>query len=158
DELAALAQLRRQHPGAPLSVFGHADPVGNDDYNKILSGRRATALYALLIRDTALWERLYTNTQGTGDNWHNRIEPIIQAALGQPAGVVPAGQRQALFRQYMDFLCGPNLLLQKTDFIAQGVDANGKGDFQGCGEFNPSLVFSTAEQQAFDRDTDKSAR
>ena len=48
-ELAHLADLVKAHPGCPLSVFGHADPTGNDDYNKALSGRRATAVYALLI-------------------------------------------------------------------------------------------------------------
>jgi len=37
-------------PGFPLSVFGHADPTGNDDYNKQLSGRRAAAIYGLSIR------------------------------------------------------------------------------------------------------------
>src|SRR6476661_6357117 len=30
----------------PLSVFGHADPTGDDEYNKALSGRRAAAIYA----------------------------------------------------------------------------------------------------------------
>src|SRR5437899_3180933 len=33
-EMAELEKLRKDHPKAPLSVFGHADPVGNDDYNK----------------------------------------------------------------------------------------------------------------------------
>jgi outer membrane protein OmpA-like peptidoglycan-associated protein len=52
-ELKILALLVKDHPptsksegkpGFPLSVFGHADPTGNDDYNKQLSGRRATAI------------------------------------------------------------------------------------------------------------------
>jgi len=34
----------KDHPACPLSVFGHADPVGSDDYNKALSGRRAMAV------------------------------------------------------------------------------------------------------------------
>src|SRR5688500_8009527 len=63
-ELELLVQLVKGHPptsksegkaGHPLSVFGHADPTGNDDYNKQLSGRRATAIYALLTRNTNLW-------------------------------------------------------------------------------------------------------
>src|SRR5450755_3812307 len=52
-EMALLATLRANHPEAPLSLFGHADPSGEDDYNKTLSGRRATAIYALLTRDIA---------------------------------------------------------------------------------------------------------
>ena len=52
----------------PLSIFGHADPVGPavapDDYNKALSGRRATAIYAVLIVNTdpdgaeGLWRKI----------------------------------------------------------------------------------------------------
>src|SRR6476659_2541379 len=43
-ELKLLTEIRADHPGATLSLFGHADPVGNDDYNKALSGRRARAI------------------------------------------------------------------------------------------------------------------
>ena len=53
-EMALLAGLVKEHPGAPLSLFGHADPVGDDDYNKRLSGRRVRAIYAMLIRDAAI--------------------------------------------------------------------------------------------------------
>src|SRR5579883_1077004 len=45
-ELKLLAELREANPDCPLSVFGHADPVGDDEYNKQLSGRRATVFYA----------------------------------------------------------------------------------------------------------------
>src|SRR5262245_30783195 len=55
----------------PLSIFGHADPVGQDDYNSKLSGRRAAAVYGLLVRDTKIWDDLFNNPQG-GDNWGNK--------------------------------------------------------------------------------------
>src|SRR5215813_9086595 len=51
DEFQALDNLRKMHPGAPLSIFGHADPVGDDSYNKQLSGRRAQAVHAVLVRN-----------------------------------------------------------------------------------------------------------
>src|SRR5713226_6140729 len=70
-EMKAFADLRKSDPrvdGAPISIFGHADPSfqGNfelasstaesgDDYNKTLSGRRAIAIYGMLIRDAAIW-------------------------------------------------------------------------------------------------------
>ena len=41
DEFAALLELRKQHPGSPLALFGHADPTGKDDYNKTQIGRAA---------------------------------------------------------------------------------------------------------------------
>src|SRR4051794_10120367 len=52
DEFSALAVLRppSDEEGGLLSVFGHADPTGEDAYNKELSGRRAKAVYALLTR------------------------------------------------------------------------------------------------------------
>lgn len=58
-EFDALKVVRDAHPGAPMSVFGHADPVGDEEYNKGLSGRRAEAIYAVLVRDSARWETLY---------------------------------------------------------------------------------------------------
>ena len=58
-EFDALKVVRDAHPGAPMSVFGHADPVGDEEYNKGLSGRRAEAIYAVLVRDAARWETLY---------------------------------------------------------------------------------------------------
>src|SRR5438105_15784790 len=51
-ELQLLVDLLEANPESPLCVFGHADPVGNDDFNKLLSGRRATVIYALLISTT----------------------------------------------------------------------------------------------------------
>ncbi|MEJ7618962.1 MAG: OmpA family protein, partial [Pyrinomonadaceae bacterium] len=59
EELIDLGKLVETYEEAPLSLFGHADPVGNDDYNKQLSGRRAKATYAVLTRNTDLWEELY---------------------------------------------------------------------------------------------------
>ena len=145
-ELKSLADLVKAHPGAPLSVFGHADPVGNDDYNKVLSGRRATAIYALLVRDTSLWNKIYQSPFG-GDNWQTDVHDTMLQATGLPKGT----QNPALFKSYMDLLCGADFQLQKADFLAQGADSEGKGDYQGCSEFNPLLIFSKERQTAFDQ-------
>ena len=166
-EFKVLAQIRAAHPGSPMTLFGHADPVGNDVYNKELSGRRATCVYGLLIRDVALWEKLYnTKIQGAGDPWKYKAVQVMLKALGHDPGPItgtltPATQsavksfqlanglnddgdpgintRAKLFPQYMDFLAvndtGIPFRLQKTEFLAKGADAGGKGDFQGCSEF-----------------------
>lgn len=144
-ELKALEDLVKANPGAPLSVFGHADPVGNDDYNKTLSGRRAMAIYGLLVRDTSLWDKLFKSPLG-GDNWHTDVLDSMEKATGLPKGTPNA----TLFKSYMDLLCGAGFQLQKSDFLAQGADAGGKGDYQGCGEFNPVLLFSQEDQSKFD--------
>lgn len=179
DELKALAELRKKHEGATLSIFGHADPVGNDDYNKGLSGRRAEAVYALLIRDTARWEKLYSTPHG-GDNWAQKdITPTMLKALGYPPSPtatdalhkfqadngLPASNsankatREKLFEKYMDFLCGPDLKLDKsTDFLGRGADSGGKADYQGCSEFNPLLLFSKAERDELEKPVNHTKR
>ena len=174
-EMRHLRDLRIQHASGdalsgneqfpPISIFGHADPVGNDDYNKALSGRRAAAIYGMLVRRTEIWEDLFNNSgvfaaSAAGDIWGNRALELMRSATGLPAG----GSRKALFRAYMDLVCTPRAtdgtplldpagkpvpplqLEPAADFLAQGAHPRGKGDFQGCGEFNPQLSFSETEK------------
>jgi hypothetical protein len=196
EEMPLLADLIEIHsvdlPGPPaetvpppLSIFGHADPVGNDDYNKQLSGRRATAIYAMLVRDTDLWEELYSKPLG-GDDWGTMtVQRMLEAVGHSPGpidgvsgeqtraavksfqtqegltvdGIAGPNTRAALFLAYMDLLCGPRLELDKDkNFLARNQDPDGKGDFQGCSEFNPILMFSKAENDAFAAAPDKSER
>ncbi len=176
EEMRALAVLLKDHPGCPLSVFGHADPVGTDDYNKTLSGRRAIAIYAMLIRDATLWDPLFQVSLG-GDKWGDGALQLMFDKVSEdgqwtpgngspavPAGNLPSGlsqnqgQRQQLFLDYMEKVCGPDVKLKKTDFLGQGADAHGKADYQGCSEFNPLLIFSAKKQAEFDQATDKTTR
>jgi outer membrane protein OmpA-like peptidoglycan-associated protein len=151
-EMEDLANLIKAHPGSPLSVFGHADPTGTDDYNKVVSGRRAKAIFGMLTRDTGMWESLFSGPKPiAGDNWGNDSLQTMRSATGLP-GNTP---RNVLFRAYMDALCGADFKLAKTDFLARGEDPEGKGDIQGCGEFNPVLVFSHAKQQEFEKAKDQ---
>jgi peptidoglycan hydrolase-like protein with peptidoglycan-binding domain len=183
EEFKSLASLVRSLPGAPLSVFGHADPVGNDDYNKKLSGRRATAVYGMLIRDTNLWEELYSNPMG-GDNWKDKAIPMILQDLGYDAGTPEKNQegikkfqadnglpstgnadratRAKMFLAYMDKHCkdesGNPFKVEKKDFLARGENSGGKGDYQGCGEFNPVLMFSEEENKEYSKPENKEKR
>ena len=148
EDLQLLTTLVRDHPGAPLSVFGHADPVGNDAYNKLLSGRRAMAIYALVIvnTDASTSVKLWRQIAAT-ENWGKSQRQTMHTVTGLPPGTPDA----ALFEAYMRNLCPPDLQLGKKDFLGQGADALGKADFQGCGEFNPLLLFSAEQQAEFDR-------
>jgi outer membrane protein OmpA-like peptidoglycan-associated protein len=168
----------------PASVFGHADPSGDDAYNKTLSGRRAECIFALLTRDTDRWEKLFSDSFG-GDKWGTREIQTMLDALGHdpgridgvngpktqsavkefqvkhglsPDGNAGKGTRKELFKAYMNLLCGDLVLDPKTDFLARGKDKDGKGDFQGCGEFNPILLLSKSEEDAFKQSKDKSER
>jgi hypothetical protein len=40
-------------------------------------------------------------------------------------------------------------------FLAKGADSGGKGDFQGCSEFNPDMVFSKPEEEKFKQPQNK---
>jgi len=85
-----LKELLDAHPKSVLSVFGHADPVGRDEYNKTLSGRRALAVYGLLTRRTDIWDELYRKHDASGrDKWGlssiqimlNQVLPVGRAAV-----------------------------------------------------------------------------
>ena len=133
----------------PLSIFGHADPVGQDDYNKKLSGRRARALYGALIRSAAVWEALYQEPL-PGDDWKTtHVLDRIRVALERPPGGPDSKDiRHELFESYMDLLRG-DLNLTAADFLAQGSGKDGKGDLQGCSSFNPIFLISAKEEKEF---------
>ncbi|WP_437717817.1 peptidoglycan-binding protein [Sorangium sp. So ce448] len=78
------AALLRANEGSLAAVFGHADASGLDDYNRGLSVRRAQALYGLLTRDVALWEKLYEEPLGN-DRWGTRAVQMMLGALLDPA-------------------------------------------------------------------------
>lgn len=183
ESLSRLASKRKANPGSPISLFGHADPVGQDEYNKTLSDRRVQAVYALLVKDASSWEDLFSKPAGN-DNWGQKgIQSMLkavgndpgpidgkagpltrkatedfQASRGLPqSGFADLATRRALFEAYMDVLHGKDSqpLDREKDFLAGRADSKGKGDFQGCGEFNPILVFSRAEAQALEKDKAK---
>src|SRR5579859_5067245 len=122
SELLNLISLVQAHPGCPLSVFGHADPVGTDDYNKLLSGRRAMAIYALLIfnTDSGTALKLWRDNAGKENGGANQRD-MMQSFTGLPSGT----QDPALIQAYLQKLCPPALKLAKTDFLARGADASG---------------------------------
>ena len=160
---APRAFCAREHPKAPISIFGHADPVGDDNYNKKLSGRRARAIYGLLTRDTGLWEELFSQKEGTNDDWGDKAIGRMRSTLGiTDTTPTNAGSRATLFQAYMEKICiddnNKSFQVPKGEFLGKGASASGKGDMQGCSEFNPILMFSKAENDKFTADKDKTQR
>jgi hypothetical protein len=155
SELQLLVELRKELPDSPLSVFGHADPVGSDDYNKALSGRRATIVYAVLISTTdpdaavSLWQGVARK-----ENWGSDQRQTMQSFTELPASTSDSD----LFKAYMQKLAPTDLKVSKQDFLGQGADSGGKGDYQGCSDFNPVLIFSTQRNNEFESQKDKTAR
>lgn len=156
-ELALLAALMRRMGEPVPALFGHADPVGDDEYNKTLSGRRAAAVYGLVTRDVELWDRLYAQPFST-DNWQSTAMPRMRELTGQPVST----PRKEVFAAYMDALCqdeaGQPFAIPKAQFLGRGADPDGKADYQGCSEFNPILVFSRAEGQGLEANREERNR
>ena len=79
-------------------------------------------------------------------------------------GIAGPLTRARLFEAYMlhlatDDATGEAFVLDaKQDFLGRGADADGKADFQGCGEHNPLLVFSEEETQDLARPENKPRR
>ena len=156
----------------PLSIFGHADPVGNDVYNSNLSRRRASAIYGMLIRDAAIWERLI-NTGTGGDVWgksqFQTMQDFVLERTGEPIGrdgVAVGPNRRRLILAYMDAVCvrrnkdgseAPFSLQRDADFLARGTGFAGKGDVQGCSRFNPTLLLSDKTVADLEKKNDKHA-
>ena len=150
--LSKLPDLRRKKPSPtgelPLvSIFGHADATGNDDYNKTLAGRRARSVYGLLTHDPAAWEELYVNPFG-GDDWSQKMKI---RTIAQRVGLSEGTPRAQVFLALMRALCPEPLA--KTDFLGRGADPGGKADYQGCGEFNPLFLLSSEDLKTIDKET-----
>ena len=143
SKLPALREARKDKAGQlpPLSAFGHADPTGTDEYNKQLSGRRAKAVYGLITHKTPIWQNLYDQPFG-GDNWKTKN---VLTTMSNATGLSEDAGFASLAGAYMKALCP--VALNAGDFLAQGADSKGKGDYQGCSDFNPLLLLSKTDQQ-----------
>ena len=77
-------------------------------------------------------------------------------------GLLGPQTRAHLFAAYMQWLCtdddGNTLQLGAGNFLARGADPQCRGDVQGCGEFNPRMVFSEAETVGYSAWDQKEAR
>jgi len=185
DGFIALARLLARYPKCPMSLFGHADPTGEETYNKWLSERRARAIYAVMIRDPDIWEQLYRDQQGApGDNWglrslqlmldgmgfmpgnydgkmDDRTRDAIRECLGLPP-LAPVGNtaaiRKAIFERYMDWLRTDPV--GKVTFPGLGPDdflggAKQKATLQGCSEFNPQYLLGRVELKGMEAGGDE---
>src|SRR5262249_54417449 len=177
----------------PVSIFGHADPVGDDLFNKHLSGRRAQAMYGLLTRKTKLWDDLFLHPLGD-DNWkwkaiqhmlttlslysgpiHGNLDDPTRKAISDfddlPENSAAKGDKEPfnktrplLYLAYMNRICvdGKGNAFQLNpvdDFLAHEADEKlGRGDYQGCSEFNPTKVFSIEQDAAFKKNPDHTER
>lgn len=89
--LTKLATFLNQHPERTLTIEGHTDSQGSDDYNQSLSQRRADAVRNFLVRNQVASARLTSlgmgestpvgdNTSDSGRQSNRRVEVIIANA------------------------------------------------------------------------------
>ena len=64
-ELDALSELLKQNPSFSLAIHGHTDNTGDPEFNRVLSGQRANAVYAYLL--TRQIEPFRMTWEGFGD-------------------------------------------------------------------------------------------
>ncbi len=174
-----------KHPGAALAVFGHADPVGEDDANKGLSGRRAFAMWCLLAKDPTGWTQL-----ASADKWDLRTTQTMLAHLKDKAASAPyyggsidgltgpktesaikafragnslgngttldAKSKEVLYKAYMESVC--EVTCKPEDFVGDPKDTKRQWACVGCSEFNPVLVFDKSDDARFRNASDKTER
>lgn len=193
-ELLSLKSLIREDRVA--TIFGHADQVGNEEYNAHLSARRARALYGLLTRNAEIWLELFapkdydkwglTSSQAMlaaltakdGSRYYTGTVNGAYEALTDSAirkfqgdeelsvdGLAGPVTRKRLYERYIDLLTGsPSVPLMRPDqFLGDPVDnahpkGKAKAAFQGCGEYNPVLILSSADENAYAQQQDKTDR
>jgi outer membrane protein OmpA-like peptidoglycan-associated protein len=187
EKAAEFQKSIASNPGAAVAVFGHADPTGDDDPNKVLAGRRAYAVYCLLAKKADGWSELAKGA--TGDKWDLRTTQTMLEHLKDDTGApyyggsvdgvdgpktktaVTAFQKTAGLK--VDGVAGPKThaalyakymdgICQVTcapeDFVGDPADAKRQWACVGCGEFNPLLVFGQADADKFAKATDKTER
>ncbi len=158
---ANIKEWRKKNPDGKLAVYGHADAVGKEAYNKGLSERRARSAFSFLVKDPQGWEDLHGEEkwalspaqallQSAGEDpgaIDGQDGPKTQAAvkafqgkhgLAQDGATGP-DTRKALYKAFMD--ANNDLDLKAKDF-----DSIDGAPTAGCSEFNPLIKTEAADQ------------
>lgn len=150
DGLPALARIKAafdEDPRREGMVYGHTDTVGSEEYNKLLSERRARAVLAVLTHDVDAWQDLWQE-EGWGDDVAHALARAVsdeakqasspraglqafQRARGLDAsGRVDAATRAGLIQAYFE-----SALPEPVP--AERFRALGGARYAGCSELNP---------------------
>ncbi len=148
---ATIKTWREKNPDGKLAVFGHADAVGKEEYNKALSERRAKSVFGFLMKDTGAWSELDKEEKwdlvciqdllrhlghdpGASDGQDG---PKTQGAVKEfqkkqglfEDGKAGSDTRKAIYQSFMDDCNSLSLKAKNFD------DINGS-PIAGCSEFN----------------------
>jgi hypothetical protein len=111
-----LTYVQNPGPHDHLLIVGHTDSTGSDQFNLILSVRRARSVYSLLLGDESEWETLFRREGWSRPEFTHMVVETGEADPGNPAAVSRAVNRhidrgnrtarEALFTRYFDALLG----------------------------------------------------
>jgi hypothetical protein len=139
EEIAILWKKETDRYKPPkIAIFGHADPVGKDKYNKTLSENRAKVIYAVLTRQVSIWKEVFSKKEEIKEL--QNLLTTLGYDIGKEEGMIGPNTEKAI-QQYMARLC-PGFKLKDEDFLGKGAAA-----YQGCSEFNPLRMFSKAQNE-----------
>jgi outer membrane protein OmpA-like peptidoglycan-associated protein len=107
EKLAKISGILLAHPGLTLQIEGHTDSVGSDEFNQMLSERRADTVRDFLAeqgvpassisaRGFGKTQPVATNDTPEGRQRNRRVELVVNGdAIGKPAGAstTPATQQ-----------------------------------------------------------------
>jgi outer membrane protein OmpA-like peptidoglycan-associated protein len=101
EKLAKISGIVLAHPGLALQIEGHTDSLGSDDFNQLLSERRADTVRDFLaeqsVSASAITARGFGKTQPVASNdtaegrqRNRRVELVVNGALIGAAAASPA--------------------------------------------------------------------
>jgi outer membrane protein OmpA-like peptidoglycan-associated protein len=89
--LRGLAQTLTRYPGTSIMIVGHADAIGSDAYNQVLSERRAFSVGDILRRYGVDYGRIATSGRGemepiasNGDEWGRARNRRVEISVKGP--------------------------------------------------------------------------
>src|SRR5206468_9938639 len=96
EKLAKISGILLAHPGLNLEVEGHADSTGSEQFNQVLSERRASAVRDFLIQQGVHWasiaargfgesQPVASNDTAVGRKLNRRVEMVVSGdIIGSP--------------------------------------------------------------------------
>jgi len=98
EKLAKISGILLAHPGLNLEVEGHADSTGSEEFNQVLSERRASGVRDFLIQQGVHWasiaargfgesQPVASNDTAVGRQLNRRVEMVVSGdIIGSPIG------------------------------------------------------------------------
>ena len=166
--LKKLKEIIAAHPHPLMMIFGHADKVGTEAFNKALSERRAKSAFALLTRKPDVWVTLFENGDDPdNEDWGlksvqtmlNFLNPGARLDITNTMDNRTAIELETYTRNPWTWIRGVRVITTNAleivvqrymDALMDGVNLTEKDFFglkhAGCSVFNPIIDTDRAEE------------